>query len=112
MKIFIHWFVSAAAILISAYILHGVHVSGIVTALVLAVILGAINSFVRPVLIVLTLPITVMTLGLFLLIINTLLIMLAAVIVPGFSIDGFWWALLFGIVLALINAFLNKIAKN
>ena len=105
MKIFIHWLISALAIIITAYLLPGVHVDGFVTALVLAVVLGIINAFLRPILVVLTFPLTVVTFGLFLFVLNTLLIMLAAAIVPGFSVVSFWWALLFGIVLALVHSF-------
>ncbi len=103
MKTLIHFIVSALAILIAAYVLPGVHVNGIIAALVLAVVLGAINLILRPILIILTLPITVLTLGLFVLVINGLLVMLTSYIVPGFTIDNFWWALLFGIVLAIVN---------
>lgn len=112
MKFFIHWFVSALAIVITAYLLPGVHVDGFVSALILAVVLGVINAFLRPVLVLLTLPLTLATLGLFFFVLNTLLIMAAALIVPGFSVDGFWWALLFGIVLALVHAFLRGVTKS
>lgn len=103
MKTLIHFLVSTLAILITAYVLPGVHVSGLVSAFVLAVVLGAINLILRPILIFFTLPITILTMGLFILVINGLLVMLAGVIVPGFTVDNFWWALLFGIVLAIIN---------
>jgi len=112
MKLFIHWLVAALAILISAYILPGVHVDGLVAALILAVVLGFINAFLRPLLIVLTLPISILTLGLFVLVINALLIMLAAYIVPGFAVASFWWALLFGIVLALVSSVLQMFEKT
>ena len=112
MKTLIHWIVSALAILITAYLLPGAHVDGIWAALVLAVVLGIINVFLRPVLVLLTLPITFLTLGLFSLIINGLLVMLAAYIVPGFSVDSFWWALAFGIVLAIVSAVLRMVEKN
>jgi len=108
MKILLHWVVSALAILVSAFVLPGVHVAGFVTALLLAVALGAINVVVRPVLVLLTLPITVVTFGLFLLVINTLMIMLASWIVPGFTIDGFWWALVFGVVLSVVSSLLDS----
>jgi len=107
MKTIIHWVVSALAILLTAYLLPGVHVDGIVAALILAVVLGVINAFLRPLLVVLTLPITILTLGFFVLIINGLLVMLASYIVPGFTIDGFWWALAFGIVLAIVSSVLH-----
>ena len=103
MKTLIHFIVSTIAILITAYILPGVHVSGLLAAFVLAVVLGAINLILRPILIFLTLPITILTLGLFVLVINGLLVMLASYIVPGFTVDSFWYALLFGIVLAIVN---------
>lgn len=109
MKILIHWVVSAIAILIAAYILPGVHVSGIVAALILAVVLGVINAFIRPLIVMLTLPVTVITFGLFVLVINALLIMLSAAIVPGFSVDSFWYAFLFGIILAIVMAILHSL---
>lgn len=103
MGLVINWLASAIVILIAAYILPGVHVENFWTALVVAVVLGILNMLVKPLLVVLTLPITVVTLGLFLLVINALLILLASQIVPGFTVDGFWWAVLFSIVLSLIN---------
>jgi len=103
MNFLLQWLVSGLAIIITAYLLPGVKVSGVFAALVTALILGLINAFIRPVLILLTLPLNILTLGLFTLVINALLIMLAAAIVPGFSVQGFWWALLFGLVLAIIN---------
>lgn len=103
MSTLIHWIVSALAILIASYLLPGVTVT-LVGALVLAVVLAVINVFIKPVLTILTLPITILTLGLFSLVINALLIMLAAAIVPGFAVAGFWWALLFALLLSLINA--------
>jgi putative membrane protein len=103
MKIIINWIVSALAIIVAAYVLPGIHVNGFLTALVLAVVLGAINMILRPILIILTLPISIITLGLFVLVINALLILLATYIVPGFYVASFGWALLFGIVLAVVN---------
>jgi putative membrane protein len=112
MKTFIHFIVSTIAILITAYILPGVHVSGLLSAFVLAVVLGAINLILRPILIFLTLPITIFTLGLFVLVINGLLVMLASYIVPGFTVDGFWYAFLFGIVLAIVSWVLQVFDKK
>ncbi|MFA5931886.1 MAG: phage holin family protein [Candidatus Paceibacterota bacterium] len=103
MKTLIHFIVSTLAILITAYFLPGVHVTGLLAALVLAVVLGAINVILRPILIFLTLPLTIITLGLSVLFINGFLVMLASYIVPGFKVDSFWWAFLFGIVLAIVN---------
>ncbi len=104
MQIIITWLTAAVAIMISAYILPGVVLEGLIAALVLAVVLGAINAFIKPLVIVLTLPINVLTLGLFTLVIDAALIMLAAMIVPGFGVTSFWWALLFAVVLSLVNA--------
>ena len=109
MNILIKWIVSAVAIAITAYLLPGVTVTGIVPVLVLAVVLGVINAFIKPILTLITLPLTIFTLGIFSLILNTLLILLAEAVVPGFEIAGFWWALLFGIVLALVTAVLKKV---
>lgn len=111
MKLILNWVIGAIVIIISAYLLPGVMVEGFISALVLAVVLGAINMFIKPILIVLTLPINILTLGLFSLVINALLIMLASAIVPGFSVAGFWWALAFSLVLSIVTAVLSKISK-
>ncbi len=111
MKLILNWVIGAVVILISAYLLPGVMVEGFISALVLAVVLGAINMFIKPILVVLTLPINILTLGLFSLVINALLIMFASAIVPGFSVAGFWWALAFSLVLAVVTAVLSRISK-
>jgi putative membrane protein len=110
MPLLIHWLLSALAIMIAAYILPGVHVATFFSALVVAVILGLINVFIRPLLLILTLPINILTLGLFTFVINALMIMLAANIVKGFSVDSFWWAMLFSIVLTLVGSLLKGAA--
>jgi len=102
MKIFFHWLISAIAILIAAYLVPDVVVTP-AGALVAAVVLGALNLFIRPILVILTLPITIFTLGLFSLVINAALVLLAAYVVPGFSVSGFWTALLFALVLSIVN---------
>lgn len=112
MSIIINWVISAVVILVSAYLLAGVSVDGFVTALVLAVVLGAINAFIKPILVVLTLPINVITLGLFTLVIDAALIMLAASFVPGFSVANFWWALAFGVVLAAVSWVVGHFSEN
>lgn len=111
MKIILNWLVYTVAILIVAYILPGVAVVSFVTALVLAVVLGVINAVLKPILLILTLPINILTLGLFTLVINALLVMLASMIVPGFVILNFWWALLFAVVLSVVNWFLHSMEK-
>ena len=106
----IHWIVSTVAILLAAYLIPGVDVT-LVGALVLAVVLALINIFIKPIILILTLPINILTLGLFSLVINALLIMLAGAIVPGFSVDNFWVALIFSVVLALVNWLFGGIKK-
>ena len=108
MPFLIHWLVAALAIIISAYLLPGISVNGLFTALVTALVLGLLNAFIRPILLILTLPINILMLGLFTFIINALMIELAAVIVPGFQVRGFGWALLFSLVLALITSVLGR----
>lgn len=84
-----------------------VHIESFVTALVFVMALALINAIVKPILILLTLPITILTLGIFLLIINVLMIMLAGAWVNGIRIDGFWWALIFGFLLSFISGLLT-----
>lgn len=107
LNIIVQLILGGIAILIAQYILPGVHVSDFFTAVVIAALIALLNITIKPILIILTIPITVLTLGLFLLAINALLILLAAEIVPGFIIDGFWWALLFSFVLSIINSLLG-----
>jgi len=107
----IHWLVSAIAILIAAYLVPGVQVT-LVGALVLAIVLGIINVFFKPIIHLLTLPINIVTLGIFSLIVNALLIMLAAMLVPGFHVNGFWAAFFFSIVVSLVTAFFGVIGKR
>ena len=109
MNILITWLVSALVILVAAYLLPGIHVASFLTALVLALVLGILNAILKPILLILTLPINVLTLGLFTIVINALLIMLAATIVPGFTVANFGWAVLFSILISLFNIFLTKI---
>ena len=92
------------AVLIAEYFLSGIHIDNFMTGFILAAVIILINITIKPLLVILTLPITVVTLGLFLLVINALMIMLADRIIPGFQVDGFWWAVLFAIVLSIINS--------
>lgn len=103
------WIISAIAIIIASYLISGVHLDGIFAALAVSIVLGLLNTFIRPVFVLMTLPLNILTLGLFTLIINALLIMLTSAIVPGFKVDGFLWAVLFGLVLTLVNTFLDHL---
>lgn len=108
MKVVLHWILATAAIIITAYLLPGVSVAGLLPAAAAAVVLGLVNAFLRPLIILLTLPINILTLGLFTLVINALLILLTARIVPGFAVRGFWWAVLFSVVLFFVNLILGN----
>ena len=103
MEILIVWLISAVLILVLANVLPGIAVASFVTALVVAVVLGLVNAIIRPILLILTLPINILTLGLFTFVINALMVLLVASFVPGFSVASFWWALLFSIILSLAN---------
>jgi putative membrane protein len=109
MKLIIHWFLSALAVMITAYLLpaDAIYLKSFFVALVLAVVLGFLNTIIRPILIIFTLPIEILTLGLFTFVINAGLVLLASGIVPGFHVSSFWWALAFSLVLFLVNSVLH-----
>ncbi|MCL4415847.1 MAG: phage holin family protein [Actinobacteria bacterium] len=112
MQILINWIVSAMVVFSVAYILPGVTVDNFTSALVVALVLGIINAVLKPVLIILTLPINILTLGLFTLVLNALLILLVSRIVPGFVVNTFFAAFVFGIILSIANAFVNYAYKK
>lgn len=109
MKIIIHWFLSAVAIVITAYLLpkEAIFLQSFFVALVVAVVLGFLNTIIKPILILLSLPFQILTLGLFTFIINACLVLLTSKIVDGFYIKSFWWALVFSLVLWLVNTILH-----
>lgn len=109
MTILINWIISAMVIFSIAYILPGVHVNNFTTALVIALVLGILNAVVKPILVILTLPITIVTLGFFYLILNAALIVLVSKVVSGFVIDSFLWAVVFGFLLSIVNTFIHKL---
>ncbi|MFN8342373.1 MAG: phage holin family protein [Cyclobacteriaceae bacterium] len=100
---------SGIAVFLTAYLLPGVHVDSIWVALVVSVVLSISNVLLKPVLIVFTIPFTIMTLGLFLLAINAITILIVDYFVPGFQVDGFWWALVFGIIVSLFTSMLAEL---
>jgi putative membrane protein len=101
--ILINWLVSAIAVLLASYLIPGVVVSTFWWALVVALVLGIVNAVIKPILVLLTLPINILTLGLFTLVIDAVLVLLVSAIVPGFHVSGFWPALFFSITLSIIN---------
>lgn len=103
--------VGTLAVLIAAYLLPGVSVGGFWTAVVVAIVLGIVNILIKPILVILTLPITLLSLGLFMFVINAVLILLVAKLVPGFVVTGFWWALLFSLIVSVVNSFLHSLSQ-
>jgi putative membrane protein len=99
----LRWLISAASLLAIGYLVPGIEVKGFFSALIAALVLGVLNAVVRPILIVLTLPLTILTLGIFLLVINGLMLLLASALLPGFTVHGFWAALFGALVLSLIG---------
>jgi putative membrane protein len=112
MKLILRLLVTAALVLLLSNLLNGVAVASFGTALIVAVVLGLLNLFIKPILIILTLPVTVITLGLFLLVINAVIILLCTKIVGGFAVDSFWTALLFSIILSILQSITYKIVGD
>ncbi|WPR72750.1 phage holin family protein [Flavobacterium sp. NG2] len=113
MKLLIRMFITAILVVILSHVMKGVHVAGFTTALIVAFVLSLLNVFVKPVILIFTLPITVLTLGLFLLCINAIMILLCSAIVGGFYVDGFLIALLFSIILSVSQSLMFAIlGKN
>jgi putative membrane protein len=101
--------VSSIAVLITAYLLKGVSKLEILDAIIVALVLSFLNAFLRPVFIILTIPATILTLGLFLLVINACIILIADALLDHFEVANFWWALLFSLILSIVNTFLDRI---
>ena len=99
----LRWVLNAAALLLVAYIYPGVTVDSFLAALIAALVLGLVNAVIRPLLVILTLPVTVLTLGLFLFVINALLFWFVANVVQGFHVAGFWAALLGSIIYSIVT---------
>jgi putative membrane protein len=112
MKFLTQLIVSALAVIVTSYLLPGVHLADIPTAIIVAAVLAFMNSIVKPILVFLTIPITLVTFGIFLLVINAVIILLTAKLVHGFYVDGFWAALLFSLVLSLINSVFERLASK
>lgn len=110
-NIVISLLVSTISVLAATYILSGVSVDSVITAFAVAVLLGVVNAFVKPVVHFLTLPITIITLGLFALVINALMVLLVDVFVQGFQVESFLWAIAFSIVVSVVSALLGFLKK-
>lgn len=104
---FLTWLLATISLLITAFVVPGVRVDSIPAAAVAAIVLGLVNAFVKPLLTILTLPLTILTLGLFLLVVNGISLSLAGYLTPGLEVDGFWPAVIGAIVLSLVSGFIG-----
>lgn len=112
MKTLINIFFTTVFVLVLAHILPGVSVNGWTTALLVALVLGLLNIFIKPVLVLFTLPATIFTLGLFLLVFNAIIILLCDWLVAGFEVRGFLWALLFSLILSLCQSLVSRLSDR
>lgn len=110
--VLLRWGILTLAVLAAAYLLEGIAVSGFGAALAAAAILGILNAFLRPLLILLTLPINILSLGLFTFVINALLLKLVAVVIPGFDVQSFWVALVGALVISLVSWLLTSFISD
>jgi putative membrane protein len=106
--LFIRWLILTAAILLAAYLIDGIRVTGFISVLSAAAVLGILNVLLRPILLLLTLPLNILTLGLFTFVINAFLLKMTAGIIPGFDVTGFWPAILGALVISIVNWLLGK----
>ena len=104
----VRWLLLTAAIIITSYLVQGIHVAGFFSAFFAAAVLGILNALFRPVLILLTLPLNILTLGLFTFVINAILLMMASGVVPGFYVRGFWSAVFGSIIISLVSWLLSS----
>jgi len=111
MKLILRLVASTLSVFTAAYIIPGVTVDSWKTALIVALVLGFLNMFIKPILVILTLPVTILTLGVFYLLINALMVIITASLVSGFQVDSIVAALLFGIIVSVVNSFLSSLAK-
>ena len=112
MNLILRLLLTAIAVVILAYVLPGVEVDGYVSAIIVAVVLALLRLIVRPILVILTFPVTVITFGLFLLVINAVIILLADYFIDGFAVRNIWWALLFSLLLSFLQSVLYSILQK
>ena len=110
--ILVRWFILTAAIIVASYLLDGIQVKGFFSAFFAAAILGVLNAFFRPILIILTLPINILSLGLFTFIINALLLKMASGVISGFYVRGFWAAVFGSIIISVVSWALNSFISS
>jgi putative membrane protein len=110
--ILLRWLILTAAILAAAYLLNGIEVRDFLSALLAAAVLGILNAFFRPLLLLLTLPLNILSLGLFTFVINAFLLKMASGVIPGFEVHGFWTALFGALIITLVSGLLNALIGN
>lgn len=109
--VIVRWLINALALFLTALLIPGIRIDGLWAGILAALVLGVVNAVIRPVLLFLTLPFNLLTLGLLTFVINALMLLLVAAVVHGFSVDGFWTALLGSVVLSLISGILSQIVR-
>ncbi|MFC1863367.1 phage holin family protein [Thermodesulfobacteriota bacterium] len=110
--IIIRWLILTFAIIVTSYLLGGIQITGFFSALLAAAILGILNAFFRPILIILTLPINILSLGLFTFIINAVLLMMVSGVIAGFNVKGFWYALFGSLLISIVSWLLNSFISD
>jgi putative membrane protein len=111
MSLIISIIISSLAVYFTAWLLPGISIKNFGTAIVLAIVLGLLNILLKPILQIISFPITILTLGLFLLVINTIIVLIASALVKNFQVDNFWWVLLFSIIVSCVTGILENIIK-
>lgn len=109
MNLLLRILVTAVLVMVISSFMGGVHVADFMTSVIVAIVLGLLNIFIKPIIVLFTLPVTIITLGLFLLVINALIILLCTRIVGGFSVDSFWTAMLFSIILSIAQSLIYRL---
>jgi len=112
MGLLIRWLILTAAIILASYMLDGIEIKGFFSAFFAAAVLGILNALFRPILIVLTLPINILSLGLFTFLINALMLKMASSVIPGFEVHGFWTAIFGSLVISIVSWLLNSFISD
>lgn len=110
-KLIANWFINALALYIVSIILDGIYIKDFITALAAVIIIGLVNALIKPILVILTIPITLLSLGLFTFILNALMLILASSITPGFEVRGFWTAIVGSILLSIVSTVLHSLVR-
>lgn len=112
MNFIIRLLLSTLAVMLTSYLLPGVDVKDFVSALLVAAFLALMNVTLKPILIILTIPVTVITFGLFLLVINAFVIMMADSLIDGFMVNGFWWAMFFSLIMSIVTSIFESLSRK